>query len=142
MIKNYHFQDYADTFCPNHTVDCNLRCTVNGDILLLILIFQYKVFFGLVWLTSNHMFGSGDFCDKSPSWLLKILKLLSFYSGNFKIFKNPQGQFIPNRPPKRDYEYKQISVNLKQIGKSNTLYRKFKWIPLKMLYMNFLGSVA
>ena len=24
------------------------------------------------------MFGSGDFLDKSPSWFLKILKLLSF----------------------------------------------------------------
>ena len=53
-----------------------------------------------MWLTSNHMFGSGDFGDKLPSWFLKILILPSFYSGNFKIFKNVLEQFIPNRPPK------------------------------------------
>ena len=46
------------------------------------------------------MFVSGDFGDKSPSWFLKKLKLPSFYSGNFKIFKNALEQFIPNRPPK------------------------------------------
>ena len=40
------------------------------------------------------------FWDKSPSWFLNNLKLPSFYSGNFKIFKNVLGQFIPNRPPK------------------------------------------
>ena len=34
--------------------------------------FQHKVFVGLVWLTRNHMIGSGDFWDKSPSWFLKI----------------------------------------------------------------------
>ena len=32
---------------------------------------------------------------------MKILKLPSFYSGNFKIFKNALGQFIPNRPLRR-----------------------------------------
>ena len=58
------------------------------------------MFVGLVRLTSNHMFGSGDFWDKSTSRFLKILKLLSFYSGNFKIFKNAVGQFIANRLPK------------------------------------------
>ena len=36
------------------------------------------------------MFGFGDFSDKSPT----------FYAGNFKIFKNARGQFIPNCPPK------------------------------------------
>ena len=46
------------------------------------------------------MFGSGDFGDKSPSRFLNTLKLLSFHSGNFKIFENALGQFIPNRPPK------------------------------------------
>ena len=30
------------------------------------------------------MFGSGDFGDKSSSQFLKVLKLLSFYSGNFQ----------------------------------------------------------
>ena len=35
---------------------------------------------GLLWLTSNHMLGSGDFGDKSPSWFLKILKLPLFHS--------------------------------------------------------------
>ena len=37
------------------------------------------MFTGLVWLTSNHMFGSGDFGNKSPSWFLKISKM---HSGN------------------------------------------------------------
>ena len=46
------------------------------------------------------MIGSGDCWDKSPSWFLKILKLPSFYSGNFKIFENAFGQFISNRPSK------------------------------------------
>ena len=32
------------------------------------------------------MFGSGDFWDKSLLWFLKILKLPSFYCGNFKKF--------------------------------------------------------
>ena len=53
---------------------------------------QYKVLIGLVWLTSNHMFGSGNFWDKSPSRCLKILKLLLFYSGNFQNFKNALGR--------------------------------------------------
>ena len=57
--------------------------------------FQYKVFSGLVWLTRNHMFRSGDFGDKSPSW---FLKLPSFYTGNFKILKNAFGQSIRNFP--------------------------------------------
>ena len=37
------------------------------------------------------MFGSDDFGDKSSSQFLKVLKLPSFYSGNFKIFKNVPG---------------------------------------------------
>ena len=55
--------------------------------------FQYKVFVGLVWLTSNHIFGSGNFRDKPPSWFLKNLKLPSFYSDNVKIFK--KNFFVP-----------------------------------------------
>ena len=44
-----------------------------------------------------HMFGSSNFCNKSPSWFLKILKLPSFYSGNFRIFENALGQIaLPN----------------------------------------------
>ena len=46
------------------------------------------------------MIGLGNFRDKSPLSFLKILKLLSFYSCNFKIFKNELEQFIPNHPPK------------------------------------------
>ena len=49
---------------------------------------------------SNHMFGSGNFWNKSTSWFLKILKLPLFHPGYFKIFKIALGQFIPNRPPK------------------------------------------
>ena len=52
------------------------------------------MFVGLVWLTSNHMFGSGDFWDKSISSFLKILKLPSFSPGNFQVFKNKLVQFI------------------------------------------------
>ena len=62
--------------------------------------FQYNFFVGLVWLTSNYMSVSGDFGDKSHSWFLKNLKLPSFYSVIFKIFKNALGKFIPNLPPK------------------------------------------
>ena len=47
------------------------------------------------------MCGSGNLWEKWLSWFLKILKLSLFYSGNFKIFKNALGQFIPNCPPKR-----------------------------------------
>ena len=46
------------------------------------------------------MFGSGNFWDKPTSWFLKILKLISFCSSNFKIFKNAVGQFTANCPPK------------------------------------------
>ena len=56
------------------------------------------MYLGLVWLTSSHMFGSGDFWDESPLWFLKTFKLPSFYLGNFKIFKKALGQYIPNRP--------------------------------------------
>ena len=59
---------------------------------------SFKVFVSLVWLANNHMFGSGDFGDKTPSWFLKSLKLPSFYSGCFNIFENAVGQFISNRP--------------------------------------------
>ena len=55
---------------------------------------------GLVWLTSNHIFGMGDFWDKSPWRFLKTLKLPSFYSRSFNIFKHALGKFIPNRSPK------------------------------------------
>ena len=57
--------------------DCPLICNS---------LFHYKVFVGLVWLTSNLMFGLGNFLDKSLSWFLKILKLPSFYSINFESF--------------------------------------------------------
>ena len=59
---------------------------------------QSVCWFGVI--TGNQMFGSGNFWDKSPSWFSKILKLPSFYLGNFKILKNALVQFIPNRPPK------------------------------------------
>ena len=48
----------------------------------------------MVRLTSYNMFVSGNFLDKSPAWFLKNLKLPSFYSGNFKIFKNALGSMI------------------------------------------------
>ena len=51
-------------------------------------------------LTNNHMFGSGNIWDKSPTLFLKVLKLPSFYSGNFKIFKNAIGQSMSICPLK------------------------------------------
>ena len=54
---------------------------------------------GLVRTTSNHMFGSGDFWDKLPSWFLKILKwplftqaiskFLKMHSGNLSQIAHP-----------------------------------------------------
>ena len=35
-----------------------------------------------------------------PRDFWKFLKFPLFYSGNFKIFKNALGQFVPNSPPK------------------------------------------
>ena len=76
----------------NHTVDCNRHCTVTVLFCNCSLLKYISLFVGLVWLISNHMFGSGDFGDKSSSQFLKVLKLLSFYSGNFqKISKNAPG---------------------------------------------------
>ena len=82
------------------------------------------------------MFGLGDSWDKSPSCFLAILKLPSFYSSIFKIFKNTLGQFIPNRLPKHvitstNYfiipifeisEMSELSVNVKT---ANTLKYKY-----------------
>ena len=59
-----------------------------------------KVLVHLVRLTSNHMFVSRDFWDKSLFWFLEILELPSLYLGNSKIFKNALKQFIPNGSPK------------------------------------------
>ena len=46
------------------------------------------------------LFCNHPFWDKSPLWFLKILNLPLFSLGNFRIFKNPLGQYIPNHPPK------------------------------------------
>ena len=76
-----------------HSLICNCPLLIYNQ-------FQCKVFVGLVWLTSNRMFGLGDFWDKLPSWFLKNLILPSFNLDNFKIFKNVVGQFLPNLPHK------------------------------------------
>ena len=60
------------------------------------------------------MFGLGDFWDKQPSSFLKILIL---FSGNFKIFKNALGQFIPNR----HLNYVIASINYKREYLQNIL---------------------
>ena len=71
------------------------------------------------------MFSSGDFGGKSPSWFLKVLKLPSFYTGNFKIFKNALGKFTTNRPLKHviqstnsDFisEYSKHTIELNQLA--------------------------
>ena len=79
--------DYEYVWIPNYEyvwVSFNTKC----------------LFVGLVRLISNHMFGSGNFWDKSPSWFLKTLKSSLFYSDNFKIFKSALGNLsqiaIPN----------------------------------------------
>ena len=69
-----------------------------------------------MWLTNNQGFGSGDIWDKSPSRFLKILKLSSFYSGNFKIFKTALKLFITNCPPKHVVNSISSSPNC-QLGK-------------------------
>ena len=103
-------------FAPNHTtIDCNRHCTVNGVARSLVCncpvvkryYFQYKVFVGFVWLTSNHMFGSGNYHPRD-FWKFWNCPL---YSGNFKILKNALGQFIPNCPPKHEI----TSTNIKWI---------------------------
>ena len=60
------------------------------------------MFIGLVWLTSNHMFGSGDFWDKSPILIFENFEiaLVLLIQCNLKIFKNALGQLISNCPPK------------------------------------------
>ena len=45
------------------------------------------------------MFCLGSFGDKSVV-IFDNLKLPSFYSGNYKTFKNVLGQFMPSVPPK------------------------------------------
>ena len=59
---------------------------------------QFRGFVGLIWLTSNHTFCSGNFLDKSLSCFMKNLKQPLFYPGNFKIFKNALGKIISSRP--------------------------------------------
>ena len=51
------------------------------------------MFVGLVWLTSNQMFGSGNFGDKSLSWFLKLLK--------FQSFQKRTGAIYPKSYPKK-----------------------------------------
>ena len=58
------------------------------------------MFVGLVWLTGDHMLGSGNFGMNHPRDFRQFLKLPSFSSGNSKIFKNSLDQFIPNCPLK------------------------------------------
>ena len=84
---------------PLTVLFCNCELICNCPLLKNIS-FNFKFFVGLKWLTSNHMFGLGNFWDKSPSWFLKILKLPSFYSGNFKFSKMHPGNLsqisLPN----------------------------------------------
>ena len=66
-VKQFYFV-ITSYFLISHLLICNWP-------LLKDISFQSKVFVGLVWLTSNHMFGSRNFWDKSHAWFLKILKL-------------------------------------------------------------------
>ena len=62
------------------------------------------MFFGLVWLTNNHMFASGDFWDKSLSWFYKfwnwsrftraISKFSKMHSGNLSQIALPNMQLL------------------------------------------------
>ena len=80
----------------------------------------------LVSVLTPDLFASGDFRRKSPSWL-KILKLLSFYSGNFKIFKNALGQFISNRPPKNVITSTILAVAQHIICNMNFIQTTMEW---------------
>ena len=53
-----------------------------------------------MWSPIIHMFDSRNFCDKSPSWFLEILKLSLLPWCDFQIFRNTLQQFIPNCPTK------------------------------------------
>ena len=83
------------------------------------------MFVGLVWLNSNHKSGSGIFGDDSTSCFLKILKLVSFYSGNFKNLKNALRQFISNRapppPPQKKKRKMWLLVLIQSVQESNLI---------------------
>ena len=86
------------------------------------------------------MFGSGCFGDKLPSWFLKMLKVTSFYSGNFNIFKDALRQFIPNCPPKHVI----IITNLFKFRLMTFLYFSMKLVTLLMMmgYDRFYDFMA
>ena len=90
------------------------------------------MFVGFVWLTSNYMFGSDNFGDKSPSRFLKILKLSLFHLGNFKTFKNKLGQFIPNWPAKHVI----TSTNTKNV----TCFSRQNRTKMKFFIKDFLSK--
>ena len=53
-----------------------------------------------MWLTSNHMFFSGDFGKNQPSVFNKILKSPSLCSGWFQNFVKNLGLIFPKSPSK------------------------------------------
>ena len=89
------------------------HCTVNGIILQLLTVFllpapwfvigsfNKKCFVGLVWLTSNHLFG--NFWENSPLWFLK---------------------FSPNRAPKL-YDIENCWLHFMQFVIKNCFIKKF-----------------
>ena len=56
--------------------------------------FQCKVFVGLVWLASTHIFVSDNSWDKSPSWFWKTLKLLRQFQNFQKRFRAPKNAIL------------------------------------------------
>ena len=108
-----------------------------------------KVCVCLVRLTSNRMFGSGDFWDKSSSWFLKILKLPSFHSSNFKFFKNALGQFIQNCPPKHVITCTKLTARATRIFSLSVLWHVYCNLWLHSAYefsvfinLYLLGTVS
>ena len=72
---------------PSTVLFCNARLLICNCLPLKDINFNAKCVLVCVWLTSNHMFVSGNFGNKSPSWFLKNLKLPSFYLDIFKNFE-------------------------------------------------------
>ena len=110
IIKNKSSTSEVINCLNNHTVDYSEHRTVNGvfviartlifncpllkdisSILCILSILCFNTLFvGLVWLISNHMFGSGQFWDKSPSkmfwncfrFIRAFSKFSKMHSGN------------------------------------------------------------
>ena len=91
------------------------------------------------------MFGSANFCDKTPSrFLKKNLKLLSFYSDIFKFFRNALRQFVSHRPQKHvissAYTAQKMKFSIKNLFSKCDQIRSFLRILLHLLKNTFIWN--